>query len=61
MEIKMIQTINSTMKIQFRHPRVFTFLLTLLLLGGVANQAWAIKAYYHILTLPINTDDEYNK
>ena len=41
------------MKIQFRNPRVFTFLLTLLLLGGVANQAWAYKVTYHILTLPI--------
>ena len=42
------------MKIKFRNPRVFTFLLTLLLLGGVANQAWAYKVTYHILTLPIN-------
>ena len=52
----MIQTINSTMKIQFRHTRVFTFLLTLLLLCGVANQAWAAgyKVTYHILTLPID-------
>ena len=56
MEIKMIQTINSTMKIQFRHTRVFTFLLTLLLLCGVANQAWAYKVTYHILTLPIDND-----
>ena len=52
--------INSTMKILFRHTRVFTFLLTLLLLGSAASQAWAIKAYYHILTLPINTTDGYN-
>ena len=52
----MIQTINSTMKIQFRHTRVFTFLLTLLLLCGVANQAWAYKVTYHILTLPIDND-----
>ena len=50
----MIQTINSTMKIQFRHPRVFTFLFTLLLLTGVANQAWAYKVTYHILTRKIN-------
>ena len=42
------------MKIQFRNPRVFTFLLTLLLLGGVANSAWA-KVTYHILSLPIST------
>ena len=48
------------MKIQFRHTRVFTFLLTLLLLGGAGNKAWAIKAYYHILTLPINTAEGYN-
>ena len=54
MEIKIIQHINSMMKIQFRHTRVFTFLLTLLLLGGAANQAWAYKVTYHILTLPIN-------
>ena len=42
------------MKIQFRQPRVFTFLLTLLLLGGVANHAWA-KVTYHILSLPMTT------
>ena len=42
------------MKIKFRQPRVFTFLLTLLLLCGVANQAWAYKVTYHILTLPID-------
>ena len=53
MEIKIIQHINSMMKIQFRHTRVFTFLLTLLLLGGAANQAWAYKVIYHILTRPI--------
>ena len=50
----MIQTINSTMKIQFRHTRVFTFLLTLLLLCGVASETWAYKVTYHILTLPIH-------
>jgi len=44
------------MKIKFRNPRVFTFLLTLLLLCGVANQAWAYKVTYHILTLPIDND-----
>ena len=48
----MIQKINSTMKIQFRHTRVFTFLLTLLLLGGGVNESWAKKVTYHILTLP---------
>ena len=42
------------MKILFRHTRVFTFLLTLLLLGSAASQAWATKVTYHILTLPIN-------
>lgn len=36
------------------HHRVFTFLLTLLLLGGVANSAWA-KVTYHILSLPMTT------
>ena len=49
------------MKILFRHTRVFTFLLTLLLLGGVGNKAWAAgyKVTYHILTLPINSA-QYN-
>ena len=42
------------MKILFRHTRVFTFLLTLLLLGSTASEAWATKVTYHILTLPIN-------
>ena len=41
------------MKILFRHTRVFTFLLTLLLLGGVGNKSWATDVTYHILTLPI--------
>ena len=54
MEIKMIRKINSTMKIQFRHTRVFTFLLTLLLLCGVASETWAYKVRYHILTLPFD-------
>ena len=44
------------MKIQFRHTRVFTFLLTLLLLGGVASEAWAYKVTYHILTKPIDNN-----
>ena len=51
----MIQTINSTMKIQFRHTRIFTYLLTLLLLGGVATPAWAYNVTYHVLTLPFTT------
>lgn len=45
---------DSTMKIKFRHNRVFTFLLTLLLLSGMASEAWAYKVTYHILTLPID-------
>lgn len=44
------------MKILFRHTRVFTFLLTLLLLGGAASEAWATKVTYHILTLPIHQE-----
>jgi len=36
------------------HYRVFTFLLTLLLLSGVVNEAWATDVTYHILTLPID-------
>ena len=47
------------MKIKFRQPRVFTFLLTLLLLCGVANQAWAYKVRYHILTRPFDVPN-YN-
>lgn len=42
------------MKILFRHTQVFTFLLTLLLLGGVGNKALATDVTYHILTLPID-------
>ena len=52
MEINIIHEINSTMKILFRHTRVFTFLLTLLLLGGAGSDAFAKKVTYHILTLP---------
>ena len=37
---------------QYRH--IAYFLLTLLLLGGVANKAWATDVTYHILTLPID-------
>ena len=47
--------INSTMKILYRHTRVFTFLLTLLLLGSVTNEAWAYNITYHVLTLPFTT------
>ena len=46
------------MKINNRHIRVFTFLLTLLLLCGVASEAWAVK--YHILTLPFNVRNHNN-
>ncbi len=49
----MIHEINSIMKILFKHTRIYTFLLTLLLLCGVENQAWA-KVKYHILTLPFD-------
>lgn len=33
--------------------RHITFTLTLLLLGGMVNGAWAYKVTYHVLTLPI--------
>ncbi len=40
------------MKLQLRH---ITLILTLLLLGGLANEAWAgYKVTYHILTLPMD-------
>ena len=39
------------MKIQIRH---IALMLTLLLLGGVVNEAWATDVTYHILTLPID-------
>ena len=58
MEINIIHEINSTMKILFRHTRVFTFLLTLLLLGGAASEAWAVR--YHILTLPFSVRNHNN-
>lgn len=51
----MIQEIYSIMKILFKHTRIYTFLLTLLLLCGVANQAWAHTVTYHVLTLPFTT------
>ncbi len=38
------------------HHRIFTFLLTLLLLSGVVNEAWATNVTYHILTLPIDNN-----
>lgn len=60
MEINIIHEINSTMKILFRHTRVFTFLLTLLLLGGTASESYAAKVRYHILTLPFNVKNFNN-
>ena len=39
---------------QYRH--IAYFLLTLLLLTGVANKTWATDVTYHILTLPIDND-----
>ena len=35
--------------------RYTTLIFSLLLLGGIANEAWAAKVTYHILTLPINS------
>ena len=40
------------MKIRIRH---IVLILTLLLLGGVGNEALAAKVTYHILTLEINS------
>lgn len=42
----------NTMKL---HIRLFVLLL-LLLMGGIANHAWATKVTYHILTLPIHQE-----
>ncbi len=39
--------------------RLFAFLL-LLMTGGVANEVWAAKVTYHILTLPIDSTSRYN-
>ena len=38
---------------QYRH--IAYILLTLLLMGSVANEAWAYKVTYHVLTLPFTT------
>ena len=38
------------------HIQKFTLLLLLLLVGGMANEVWAAKVTYHILTLPIDND-----
>lgn len=44
--------INSTMKRIRQHIAI---VLTLLLLGGIANEAWAdVKVTYHIITLPFD-------
>ena len=37
-----------------RYRHIAYFLLTLLLLGGMASEAWAAKVTYHVLTLPID-------
>ena len=39
---------------QIRH---IALILTLLLLGGIANNAWASQITYHILTLPMQHRD----
>ena len=39
------------MKIRIRN---IALIFTLLLLGGIGNEAWAAKVTYHILTLPID-------
>ena len=35
-------------------------MMFLLMAGGVANEAWAAKVTYHILTLPIDSTSRYN-
>ena len=37
-----------------RYRHIAYFLLTLLLVGGMASEAWAAKVTYHVLTLPID-------
>lgn len=44
--------IHRIMKLHIRH---IALILTLLLLGGMANEAWAVKVTYHILTLEMNS------
>ena len=40
--------------IKRQHTRIYSLLLTLLLLGGMVNEAWAYKVTYHVLTLEID-------
>ena len=54
-----IQKTTHMLTIKRQHHRIYTLLLTLLLLGGVVNEAWAKKVTYHILTLPF-TVRNYN-
>lgn len=42
--------------IKRQHTRIYSLLLTLLLLGGMVNEAWAYKVTYHVLTLEIDAD-----
>ena len=42
------------MKIQRRFTRTLYIIGLLLMFGGAANEAWAAKVTYHILTLPID-------
>ena len=42
--------------IKRQHTRIYSLLLTLLLLGGMVNEAWAYKVTYHVLTLKIDAD-----
>lgn len=46
--------LNTMHKKRLHIIRIFTLLL-LLVAGGTANEAWAAKVTYHILSLPINT------
>ena len=39
-----------------KHIQHIALILTLLLLVGISNEAWATKVTYHILTKPINND-----
>ena len=39
-----------------RNVRHIALILTMLLLGGIANEAWAYKVTYHILTKPIDNN-----
>ena len=43
-----------------RHIIRYIALQILLLVGGIANEAWAAKVTYHILTLPINPSTRYD-